>query len=221
MQPADRPPIRTFKPRRRALSPSRQQLFERLAERWVLDEQGPVLDLDEVFGRRAPTVLEIGIGAGEALVQMAVAQPEFDVIGTDVHTPGIAAVLEGIEGERLENVRLMHGDVLEFLPRIALAALHGIRIFFPDPWPKARQQHRRLVRRGPIGALVDRLEPGGWLHLATDIDDYAAQMRAVCDEHPRLSGGVIERPSWRPVTRYEEKGHAAGRTATDLWYVAA
>ena len=109
-------------------------------------------------------------------------------------------------------------DVLGFLDRIAPSSLAGVRIWFPDPWPKARQRHRRLVRDDVVARLVPLLRPGGWLHLATDIDDYAAQMQRVCDDHADLTGGPIERPAWRPVTRYEARGLGAGRTVTDLWY---
>lgn len=185
---------------------------------WLLDVDGPLLDLDELFGRVAPKVLEIGIGAGETTSRLATAQPELDVIGVDVHTPGIASVLQAIDAHGLTNVRLVHGDVLEFLPRLPPGSLDGIRIFFPDPWPKARQQRRRLVTGPVLDRLVALLGSPGWIHLATDIDDYAQQIEAVCGSHRGLKGGVIERPEWRPVTRYEQRGIDAGRHATDLWY---
>jgi tRNA (guanine-N7-)-methyltransferase len=193
-------------------------MFERLAPHWLLPVDGPVLDLESEFGRTAPTLLEIGIGAGEATIDLAVAQPELDVIGVDVHTPGIAAVLQAIEQHDLTNVRLVHGDVLELLPRLAPRSLAGIRIFFPDPWPKARQQRRRLVQPTVVAELVSRLAPGASIHLATDIDDYRQQIEAVCGSHPALTGGVIERPDWRPVTRFEQRGIDEGRNPVDLWY---
>jgi tRNA (guanine-N7-)-methyltransferase len=217
-RPPGRPPTRTFKPRRRALSPSRQAVYERLAPEWLLAETGPLLDLDQLFGDRHAKVLEIGIGGGETTVAMAVAQRDIDVIGVDVHTPGIAVVLAAIEQHQLTNVRLVQGDVLEFLPRVPPRSLAGIRVFFPDPWPKPRQQHKRLIKQEVVDQLVDRLGPGGWLHLATDIDDYARQMRSVCDAHPRLTGSEIARPEWRPVTRFEQRGIDEGRVAIDLWY---
>jgi tRNA (guanine-N7-)-methyltransferase len=138
-----------------------------------------------------------------------------------VHTPGIATVLAAIERYGLSNVRLVEGDVLDLMPRIAPGSLDGIRVFFPDPWPKLRQQRRRLIQPDVVTELVARLRRGGWLHLATDIDDYAEQIQAVCDAHPSLRGGVIERPEWRPITRYEQRGVNAGRHPTDLWYTVA
>jgi tRNA (guanine-N7-)-methyltransferase len=215
---AEHPPTRTFKPRRRPLSSSRSATFDRLAPRFLLDELGLLLALDDVFGRPATIVLDIGIGLGDTTIAMAVAQPELDVIGCDVHTPGIAHALAAIEEHDLTNVRLVHGDALEFLRRLAPASLTGVRAFFPDPWPKARHHHRRLVRVDVVDRLVERLRPSGWMHLATDIDDYAVQMQRVCDAHPELSGGPIERPAGRPLTRYERRGIAAGHTVTDLWY---
>jgi tRNA (guanine-N7-)-methyltransferase len=210
----DRPVTRTFKPRRRTLSEARAALMQRLAPQYLLDETGPELDL-----AAGDVVLEIGIGRGEALVEMAGADPETLLIGCDVHTPGIAAVLGEIERRRLDNVRLVHGDALEFLQRVPASSLVGVCVFFPDPWPKVRQRHRRIVRDDVVSELVRRLQPGGWLHLATDIADYALQMQRVCDAHAELVGGVVDRPPWRPLTRYEERGIAAGHTVTDLWYV--
>jgi tRNA (guanine-N7-)-methyltransferase len=219
-----RPPIRTFQPRRRRLSARRQQLLDSEGPRWMIDVAGPRLgrgELIELFGREAPAVLEIGIGRGEALLEIATADPDSDVIGVDVHTPGIAAVVLGITNDELTNIRLVHGDVLEFLDRISPDVLAGVRVFFPDPWPKLSQRHKRLVNAANLDRFVAVLEPGGWLHLATDIADYAEQMQHVADAHPELTGGPIARPGWRPLTRYEQRGLDAGRTVTDLWYVRA
>ncbi len=216
------PPIRTFKPRRRPLTPARAAQFEELAPRWCLDESGgsdDSFDPVAVFGRTAPVVVEIGIGFGDTLLAMAEADPGIDLIGIDVHTPGIAASLVGIDARGLTNVRLVHGDALDFLDRVAPGALAGIRLFFPDPWPKARHRHRRMVASGRLRRLVDVLAPGGELHIATDIDDYALHARRECDAEERLVGGVVERPESRPITRYERKGLTAGRSVTDLRYL--
>lgn len=212
---------RTFKPRRRQLSARRAAALDGGMRRWSLDEAGPLLDLDAVFDRAGAVVLDIGVGAGDGLVPLAITEPHLDVIGCDVHTPGIAAVLAAIEEHRLENVRVVHGDAIGFLDRLVPGSLAGVRIWFPDPWPKARQRHRRLVRSDVVDRLVSLLRDGGWLHLATDIDDYAAQMQRVCAGHPELQGGAIDRPTWRPVTRYEQRGRDAGRPVSDLWYSRA
>ncbi len=164
---------------------------------------------------RAPVVVEIGIGLGEALIEMSAADPATNVIGIDVHTPGMAKVLAAIEADGRANVRLVHGDALLFLDRVPEESLAGVRVFFPDPWPKPGQHHKRIISIERLANIVRRIEHGGWLHLATDIDHYAEQMVRVCGEHPELTGGVIDRPSGpatRPVTRYERKGLDAGRT---------
>ena len=215
---SDRPPVRTFKPRRRSLTPRRAELFERLAPVYVLDDAGGVLDLDDVFGHSANVVLDIGFGIADALLEMALAEPDLDVIGVEVHTPGIAGALAAIEQHARTNVRLVHGDALLFLDRLEDGSLAGVRILFPDPWPKARHQHRRLVRDDVVARLVALLRVGGWLHLATDNEGYAGQMRRVCDAHPGLQGGPVARPPARPLTRYEQKGIEAGHTVVDFRY---
>ena len=210
--------MRTFKPRRRGLSPVRAAAYAAASERWGLAVDGPPLRLPDVFGADGPFVLDIGFGAGEALVDLARARPHECVIGVEVHTTGLAAVLEATVASSLTNVRVVDGDALDLLARLAPASLDEVRIWFPDPWPKQRQGHRRLVRPDVVQALVDRLRMGGRLHLATDDVDYSLQMQRVCDDDAQLCGGVVERPAWRPLTRYEQRGLTAGRSATDLVY---
>lgn len=210
--------IPTFKPRRRQLTPARAALYERLRPTLCVETDGPPLDLSAEFGRVAPVLLDIGIGYGDSLTTAASVEPEIDVIGADVHTPGIASTLARIESMELTNVRLLHGDALRFADRLSPRSLQGIRIFFPDPWPKARHRNRRMASAPNIDRFCRLLAPGGTLHVATDIDDYAAQVRLLCDAHPGLAGGPVDRPTWRPVTRYEQKGLDAGRTAADLLY---
>lgn len=216
MIPAER--SRTFKPRRRRMSPTRAAAFERLITHLGIDVAGTVLDPVEVFGRRARLVLEIGSGAGEALLHSALANPEVDHIAAEVHTPGLARLLGDIETAGLTNVRVVHGDALEVLARFAPGSVDEIRIWFPDPWPKVRQLQRRIVAPEPVARLVDALADGGRLRLATDVADYAEQMLAVCTAHPELVGGVVPRPDDRPVTRFERKGLDADRTVTDLCF---
>ncbi|MGA9275988.1 tRNA (guanosine(46)-N7)-methyltransferase TrmB [Ilumatobacter sp.] len=215
-------PALTFKVRRRGLSPKRQREFDEWIAKWSIDLDGPVLDWSDVFGPdRDPArgvVLDIGFGHGESTIQMARAQPELDVIGVEVHDPGVVTVLDAIENEPLPHVRVVHGDLVQFLQRIGPESLAVVRIYFPDPWKKTRQHHRRLVREDIVAALVDRLETDGQLHLATDIADYAALMQRVCDAEPRLEGGVIDRPDDRPLTRFEQRGLDEDRPPTDLLY---
>lgn len=218
------PYARSFRPRRRGLSAARAAAFERDAPKWRLDVEGPVLDLAEVFGGLTAdspvrdVVLDIGFGGGEGLIAMAAARPLEDIIGVEVHTPGVAAVVEAIEEYEWTHVRVVEGDVLDFLPRLAEGSLAGIRIWFPDPWPKRKQRHRRIVRDDVVPRLVDVLRVGGSLHVATDIGDYAHHAVGALSADSRLRGGAIPRPPWRPYTRFERRGLAEGRAPIDLWY---
>jgi len=193
--------------------------------RWGIAVEGPLVSWTDVFDAGSSddidVVLDVGFGAGEALVELAETRPSELVVGIDVHTPGIAAVLEAIESRGLRNVRVVDGDVLDFIGRIPDGSLSAIRVFFPDPWPKQRQRGRRLIRPDVVAQLVPRLRPGGALQLATDAADYAAQMQSVCDAHPALRGGVVGRPPWRPATRFEQRGIDEGRSPVDLLYIAS
>lgn len=198
------------------MSPTRAAAFERLTPTYALDVRGDVLDLAQVFHRSMPVVLEVGSGAGEATVWSAQHHPDIAHLAAEVHTPGLARLLVDIESLELENVRVIHGDALEFIDRLPDACLEEIRIWFPDPWPKVRQLQRRIVQAEPITQLLRCLADGGRLRLATDVADYAEQMLEVCSALPELSGGVVERPDDRPVTRFERKGIEAGRAVTDM-----
>ncbi len=213
-----RRPAASFKVRRRSLSPKRQAEFDAWIETWGLSIDGPLLEWSEVFGRDGEVVLDVGFGHGESTIALAAVEPDVDVIGVEVHTPGVVTVLDAIEHQGLHQIRVVHGDVLALLDRVPAESLAGIRVYFPDPWTKRRNHHRRLIRPDVLGALVDRLRSGGFLHLATDIVDYAESMQSVCEAEPRLTGGVIERPDWRPLTRFEQRGLDAGRQPTDLRY---
>ena len=183
---------------------------------WSLTVEGEGLRFDELFPEVDAIVLDIGFGGGEGLIDMAAARPSEAIVGLDVHTPGVASVVEAIEDNGWQHVRVVEGDVLELLPRIPDESLAGVRLYFPDPWPKQKQRHRRLARADVVTQLVDRLRVGGTFHVATDIADYATQTLAVCTAEPRLRGGVVPRPEWRPVTRFERRGLAAGREPIDL-----
>jgi tRNA (guanine-N7-)-methyltransferase len=200
------------------LSPKRQAEFDEWVVRWGLDIDGPVLDWRELFGRDGDVVLDVGFGHGESTIAMGHAEPDVDVLAVEVHTPGVVTVLDAIEHQGLHQIRVVHGDLLPFLDRIAPMSLAGVRVFFPDPWTKRRNHFRRLIGPDVVSAFTDRMRLGAWLHLATDIADYAESMEQVCDAEPHLEGGVIPRPDWRPLTRFEQRGLDAGRQPTDLVY---
>lgn len=213
-------PIRTFHPRRGRMSGRHAgayaELWPRLGLEVVDGDRTPV-DLAVLFGRRAPVVLEIGFGMGDATAAMAAADPDRDYLGIEVHTPGIGNLL-ALAGERgLANVRVAHGDAMELVHRIAPGALDAVHVFFPDPWPKARHHKRRLIQPVNVALLRDRLRPGGVLHCATDWPDYAVAMAETLDADPELHR-LPDGPHRRPETKFERRGSAAGRPITDLRY---
>lgn len=221
--PTSVPPIRTFKPRRGRVTPRQAGALERLWPAFGVDlDQLPAgsLDPESVFDRVAPLVLEIGFGMGETTAAMAEDDPGRDVLAIDVHTPGAGALLHECEMRGLTNVRVVLGDGVELLrERIAPASLDEVRVYFPDPWPKARHHKRRLLQP-PFAALVaSRLRVGGRLHVATDWEPYAEQVLDVVRGEPALRptpDGFAPRPEHRPVTRFERQGLAKGHVVHDV-----
>ncbi|MFC4016798.1 tRNA (guanosine(46)-N7)-methyltransferase TrmB [Micromonospora sp. GCM10011542] len=187
----------------------------------VPDGSGPPVDLAELFGRRAPVVLEIGSGMGDSTAAMAAADPDRDYLAVEVHTPGIANLLDLAHGRGLGNVRVARGDALELVRRLPEASLDAVHVFFPDPWPKARHHKRRIIQPAHVALLRSRLAPGGTLHCATDWAEYAEAMRETLDADAELvdvHGGFAPRPAHRPVTKFEQRALTAGRPIADLIY---
>jgi tRNA (guanine-N7-)-methyltransferase len=185
----------------------------------VADLVNGALDYDPAawFGRAAPLILEIGSGMGESTAALAAAEPDVDHLAVEVFEPGIAALL--MRATELTNLVVLRGDAVALLSeKVPEASLTGIRIFFPDPWPKRRHHKRRLVQPAFAALAATRLRPGGTLHMATDWADYADQMRAVADAEPLLVGGETPRPPWRPVTKFEARARAEGRDVHDFVY---
>jgi tRNA (guanine-N7-)-methyltransferase len=207
-------PVRTFKVRRRVTTGQADALARLLPAYGV--EPGRPFDARTVFGREAPLVLEIGSGMGEATAAMAQADPDRDVLAVEVHTPGLGNLLRLIEAAALTNVRVLEADAREVLrDLLAPASLDEVRVFFPDPWPKARHVKRRLVTSSFVDLVADRLRPGGRLHVATDWASYAEQVEQVLADHWAYEPVTRERHD-RPRTRFEQKGLTAGRVAYDV-----
>jgi tRNA (guanine-N7-)-methyltransferase len=190
-------------------------------EWWIPDDavDDPGFDLSRWFGRHAPLIVEIGSGVGEATVALAAARPAYDVLGIEVWHPGVADTFHRMQQAGVANVRMISVDAVWSVEHLlAPASISELWTFFPDPWRKQRHQRRRLVREEFAALAATRLVPGGWWRLATDWSAYAAQMAAVLDAEPLLSGGVVERWADRPMTRFERRGLDAGRPVTDLAY---
>jgi tRNA (guanine-N7-)-methyltransferase len=215
-----RPGIRTYKPRRtRITERAARALVEQAA--FVVEPGKSAIDPAALWGAGVPVVVEIGFGDGLATAAMAAADPSTGVLAIDVHTPGVGALLARIADAGLTNVRVMEADALTVLTRMVPPhSLAGVRSYFPDPWPKARHHKRRLVQPEVLDLVRSRLVPGGTWHLATDWDEYAEWARACFAADAGWQGGVIARPAWRPVTRYERRALRDGRAITDLVYAA-
>jgi tRNA (guanine-N7-)-methyltransferase len=216
--------VRSFVLRQGRFTEAQQRAFDTLWPRYGLDYTGTPRDFDAAFGRSAPRVLEIGFGNGEALRFAAQHDKARDLVGIEVHAPGVGRLLNALAQDEATNVRLYHHDAVEVLRNeIADASLDEIRIYFPDPWHKKRHNKRRLVQPEFASLLVAKLAPGGRLHLATDWQDYAEQMWDVLDATPGLVNragprGSVDRPQWRPQTHFETRGQKLGHGVWDLLY---
>ncbi|WP_089016760.1 tRNA (guanosine(46)-N7)-methyltransferase TrmB [Micromonospora coriariae] len=216
--------IRTFHPRRGRMSGRQTDALDRLWPVYGLDVPDGVVrqvDLAGLFGRRAPVVLEIGSGMGDSTAMMAAADPDRDYLAVEVHTPGIANLLDLVDRAGLGNVRVARGDALDLVRGLPEGALDAVHVFFPDPWPKARHHKRRIIQPAHVALLRSRLNPGGTLHCATDWAEYAEAMRQTLDADPELVdayGGFAPRPAHRPVTKFEQRALTAGRPVADLIY---
>ncbi len=213
-------PIRSYVLRQGRVSNAQARAHHALLPVYGISYTDQRLDLDAAFGRRAPKILEIGFGMGETTAAIAAAHPENDYLGIEVHTPGVGSLLKLIGERGLANLRLIQHDAVDVLRNmIPPASLDGAHIFFPDPWPKKRHHKRRLVQTDFAALLASRLKPGGYLHLATDWQEYAEQMLAVLCAEPQLentAAGYAARPDYRPQTKFETRGLKLGHGVWDI-----
>ncbi|MFZ5526599.1 MAG: tRNA (guanosine(46)-N7)-methyltransferase TrmB [Pseudomonadota bacterium] len=218
--PAHPRTIRSYVMRAGRTTEGQNHALADLGPRFLLPYTKAAMDFPATFGRTAPVVLEIGFGMGEASAQIAATLPDTDFIGCEVHEPGVGAYLKRIGEQGLSNVRIVRHDAVEVLENmIQPATLSGVHIFFPDPWHKKRHHKRRLVQPPLIALLASRLAPGGYLHCATDWEPYAQQMLEVLSAEPQLSNTAdtyAEKPSYRPLTKFENRGLRLGHGVWDL-----
>jgi len=218
------PPIRrvtSYDPRAGRMTPGQQHAWERSWSRYGRDaaDLQPPLDVAGWFGRTGPLVLEVGSGMGESTAALATAQPDTLHLAVEMYQPGLAQLLMRIEAAGSENLRLLRGDAVDVLAElIEPGSLAGIRVYFPDPWPKRRHHKRRLIQPPFVTLAASRLAPTATLHMATDWVDYAEQMQLVADAEPLLRGGPVPRPPWRPMTKFEQRAVHEGREVRDLIY---
>ena len=217
--------VTSFRSRRSALTDAQQEVWERLwpAMGRQADDAG-ALEPATWFGRSAPLVCEISCGTGTSTLAMAAAEPDIDVIAVEVYRRGLAQLLSAIDRAGITNIRLIRGDAVDVLgDLLAPASLTGVRVFFPDPWPKSRHHKRRLLQPATVAMIADRLRPGGILHAATDHAGYAEQIAEVGDAEPLLrrvsDADALPISVHRPITKYETKARQAGSAVTEFLWV--
>jgi tRNA (guanine-N7-)-methyltransferase len=218
-----RRPMRSYVLRAGRMGSGQRRALIELGPRFVLPYAAQALDMRAVFGRDAPTVLEIGFGMGQATAQIAAARPEINFLAVEVHQAGVGALLRLIGEAGLANVRIVRHDAVEVLQHmLAPESLHGVHVFFPDPWHKKRHHKRRLIQPPFVHLLVSRLVPGGYLHCATDWQPYAEQMLQVLRGESGLRNaagdGYALRPDHRPLTKFEQRGLKLGHGVRDLLF---
>ena len=212
--------IRSYVLRQGRLTDAQRRASAELLPRFGIPYSREPLDLDRVFGRAAPKILEIGFGMGETTARIAASHPGNDYLGIEVHAPGVGSLLQRIAASGLSNVRIIQHDAVEVLESmIAPACLDGVHVFFPDPWPKKRHHKRRLIQPPFVALLASRMKQGAYVHVATDWEDYAQQIMEVLSIEPLLANtadGYAPRPGQRPLTKFEDRGLKLGHGVWDL-----
>ena len=217
-------PVRSFVRREGRMTKAQLRALRELWPLYGIEKTTQPINARQLFGRKAPIIMEIGFGNGDALLELAAKTPQCDFLGVEVYRPGIGRLLIGVKQSGLTNVRVFCDDAQEVMrERVPEQSLAKLLIFFPDPWPKKRHHKRRLIQAEFARLAVERLEVGGTLHIATDWRDYAEHMLAVLDDEPALSNAVgvghyASRPAYRPQTKFERRGAALGHQVWDLLF---
>jgi tRNA (guanine-N7-)-methyltransferase len=217
-------PIRSFVTREGRISPRQEKGWKEYFPLYQSPRTLTPVNFPDLFARKAPLIVEIGFGMGASLLEMAKAEPNRNFLGIEVHKAGVGALSASLYEEKIENVRIaMQDAVLVCSTQISPASLTGIQIYFPDPWPKKRHHKRRLLQKDFLNLLVSRLEPQAFLHIATDWEEYAYQIKALLDAqntlvNTEMQGGFAPKPSRRPLTKFEQRGTHLGHGVWDLLY---
>lgn len=213
--------IRSFVLRAGRTTEGQARAFRELSDKYIVPYQGSAVNWSELFGRKAPEVLEIGFGMGEATAHIASVKPDVNFIACEVHPPGVGKLMLRLEAQKIANVRIVQHDAVEVLEQmIAPASLAGVHIFFPDPWHKKRHNKRRLIQAPLVKLLASRLQTGGYIHCATDWQPYAEQILEVLGNEPDLRNtsetGYAPKPDYRPLTKFENRGLKLGHGVWDI-----
>ncbi|MDD4928931.1 MAG: tRNA (guanosine(46)-N7)-methyltransferase TrmB [Gallionella sp.] len=215
--------IRSYVLRQGRVTVAQQRAVDTLQPVFGIPYAAEPLDLVQAFGRTAPKILEIGFGMGDSTATIAAANPENDYLCLEVHTPGVGNLFKVMDEQKLTNIRIIQHDAVDVLrDMIADASLDGVHIFFPDPWHKARHNKRRLIQAPFIEKLMHKLKPGGYIHVATDWENYAEQVLEVLSAEPLLANTAADyapRPDYRPLTKFEKRGINLGHGVWDLVFI--
>lgn len=216
------PPVRSYVRREGRITKAQSRALVELWPEYGIENAEGVLNFKQIYGRTVPNIMEIGFGDGRALVSMAADNPQCNFLGIDVYRPGVGSLLLQLKKFGLVNVRVMMDDAVTVIDKsIGKECLSKLLIFFPDPWPKKRHHKRRLVQRDFLAIAAERLSIGGYIHIATDWEEYAASMLALLQGESRLrnmsaADGFVERPAYRPQTKYERRGEGQGHRVWDV-----
>ena len=212
--------VRSYKLRGRRITEGQQEAWDRLWPIFGIEHSAKKINLAELFPDSKRVIMEIGFGMGEATAQIAAADPTTGYLAVEVHRPGIGKLLLRIEEGELKNLRTIEGDAFEvFEQMIVDSSLDGVHLFFPDPWPKARHFKRRIVNQEFIAAVATKLKPGAFFHIATDWQPYAQWIAEEFTKQSFFTGGEVERPEWRPLTRFEDQGINKDHPVADFRFV--
>ena len=215
----ERPSIRSYSIRGTRITQAQRDAKSVLQKIHGIPVHNKLLDLQSIFPDSEKIIMEIGFGMGEATAIMALKSPHNGYLAVDLHPPGIGKLLARIQEQAITNIKVIEDDVHVVLPyMIHDRALDGVHLYFPDPWPKSKHHKRRIVTPAFLELVAAKLKPGGYFHLATDWFPYAQAMQVVFSTSDQFSGGVIDKPDWRPVTRFEGQGIDKDHRVTDLLY---
>lgn len=213
---------RSYRLRGVRITPAQQEARDSLWAKYGVEFQESTIDLASLFPKQQPIIMEIGYGMGEATWQIAKANPSTNYLGVEVHMPGVGKLMARLDEYELTNVRLIERDVFEvFYYMIKDSSLDGVHLFFPDPWPKKRHFKRRIVNERFLSDVASKLKPGGYLHIATDWVPYAEWITQVFSQTKLFTGGLVERPDWRPLTRFEGQGISKDHAVNDFRFLKA
>ena len=212
--------VRSYKLRGRRITEGQQEAWDRLWPIFGIEYSEAKINLTDLFPDSKRIIMEIGFGMGEATAQIAAADPTTGYLAVEVHRPGIGKLLLRIEEGGLKNVRAVEGDAFEVFEQMIIdSSLDGVHLFFPDPWPKARHFKRRIVNQEFIAAVAAKLKPGAFFHIATDWQPYAQWIAEEFSKQNLFTGGEVDRPDWRPLTRFEDQGINKEHPVADFRFI--